>query len=182
MPTDGKPKNGIVRQLFSYGGVSAMQTFVEFGVFAVLQLAGLPFRLANAVAVFCSGSFNYVMNRNVTFKSSSNYARSIAMFVAMYCWNLLFSNLMMAWTPDCSAGPPWRSRSSPWACRRSGASCCAATSSSNDVRAGRFSRRDHGKTDMLSYNGCASGNLWLREGRDAVGGCKTGNGTAPARV
>ena len=67
MPTDGKPKNGIVRQLFSYGGVSAMQTFVEFGVFAVLQLAGLPFRLANAVAVFCSGSFNYVMNRNVTF-------------------------------------------------------------------------------------------------------------------
>ena len=88
MPTDGKPKNGIVRQLFSYGGVSAMQTFVEFGVFAVLQLAGLPFRLANAVAVFCSGSFNYVMNRNVTFKSSSNYARSIAMFVAMYCWNL----------------------------------------------------------------------------------------------
>ncbi len=62
MPTDGKPKNGIVRQLFSYGGVSAMQTFVEFGVFAVLQLAGLPFRLANAVAVFCSGSFNYVMN------------------------------------------------------------------------------------------------------------------------
>ena len=79
-----------------------MQTFVEFGVFAVLQLAGLPFRLANAVAVFCSGSFNYVMNRNVTFKSSSNYARSIAMFVAMYCWNLLFSNLMMAWIPDCS--------------------------------------------------------------------------------
>ena len=135
MPTDGKPKNGIVRQLFSYGGVSAMQTFVEFGVFAVLQLAGLPFRLANAVAVFCSGLFNYVMNRNVTFKSSSNYARSIAMFVAMYCWNLLFSNLMMAWIPDCSAGPPWRSRSSPWACRRSGASCCAATSSSNDVRA-----------------------------------------------
>ena len=47
MPTDGKPKNGIVRQLFSYGGVSAMQTFVEFGVFAVLQLAGLPLCLIN---------------------------------------------------------------------------------------------------------------------------------------
>ena len=105
MPTDGKPKNGIVRQLFSYGGVSAMQTFVEFGVFAVLQLAGLPFRLANAVAVFCSGSFNYVMNRNVTFKSSSNYARSIAMFVAMYCWNLLFSNLMMARIPGLLGWP-----------------------------------------------------------------------------
>ena len=62
-------------------------------------------RLANAVAVFCSGSFNYVMNRNVTFKSSSNYARSIAMFVAMYCWNLLFSNLMMAWIPGLLGWP-----------------------------------------------------------------------------
>ena len=58
-----------------------------------------------AVAVFCSGSFNYVMNRNVTFKSSSNYARSIAMFVAMYCWNLLFSNLMMAWIPGLLGWP-----------------------------------------------------------------------------
>ena len=112
MPTDGKPKNGIVRQLFSYGGVSAMKAlsapfggvkFIPTG--AVLQLAGLPFRLANAVAVFCSGSFNYVMNRNVTFKSSSNYARSIAMFVAMYCWNLLFSNLMMAWIPGLLGWP-----------------------------------------------------------------------------
>lgn len=54
---------------------------------------------------FCSGSFNYVMNRNVTFKSSSNYARSIAMFVAMYCWNLLFSNLMMAWIPGLLGWP-----------------------------------------------------------------------------
>ena len=50
-------------------------------------------------------SFNYVMNRNVTFKSSSNYARSIAMFVAMYCWNLLFSNLMMAWIPGLLGWP-----------------------------------------------------------------------------
>ena len=166
MPTDGKPKNGIVRQLFSYGGVSTMQTFVEFGVFAVLQLAGLPFRLANAVAVFCSGSFNYVMNRNVTFKSSSNYARSIAMFVAMYCWNLLFSNLMMAWIPGLLGWP----------------TMAVKIVTMGMQAAGRFSRRDHGKTDMLSYNGCASGNLWLREGRDAVGGCKTGNGTAPARV
>ena len=57
MPTDGKPKNGIVRQLFSYGGVSAMQTFVEFGV------------------------------------------------LAMYCWTLLFSNLMMAWIPGLLGWP-----------------------------------------------------------------------------
>ena len=105
MPAEAKTKGGVVRQMLSYGGVSAIQTFVEFGVFAILQLTGLPFRLANAAAVFCSGTFNYVMNRNVTFKSSSNYARSITIFVAMYCWNLLFSNLMMAWIPDLLGWP-----------------------------------------------------------------------------
>lgn len=180
MPTDGKPKNGIVRQLFSYGGVSAMQTFVEFGVFAVLQLAGLPFRLANAVAVFCSGSFNYVMNRNVTFKSSSNYARSIAMFVAMYCWNLLFSNLMMAWMRTARlAHHGGQDRHHGHA---GGLGLPAVPLRHLQMTFAPDSFRRDGKTDMLSYNGCASGNLWLREGRDAVGGCKTGNGTAPARV
>ena len=107
---------------------------------------------------------------------------SIAMFVAMYCWNLLFSNLMMAWIPGLLGWPTMAVKivtmgmQAVWGfllCRYVIFKC---------VRAGRFSRRDHGKTDMLSYNGCASGNLWLREGRDAVGGCKTGNGTAPARV
>ena len=105
MPANTSRKGGVVRQMLSYGGVSAMQTFVEFGVFAILQLTGLPFRLANTAAVFCSGTFNYVMNRNVTFKSSSNYARSISLFVAMYCWNLLFSNLMMAWIPGLLGWP-----------------------------------------------------------------------------
>ncbi|WP_298047524.1 GtrA family protein [uncultured Bifidobacterium sp.] len=90
----------MIRQLFGYYGVSIMQTFVEFGVFALLQLAGAPFRIANTAAVFCSGSFNYAMNRSITFKSSSNHIRSIAMFTAMYCWNLLFSNLMMSWIPS----------------------------------------------------------------------------------
>jgi len=99
--TDGaRPKRTMIRQLFGYYGVSIMQTFVEFGVFALLQLAGAPFRIANTAAVFCSGSFNYAMNRNITFKSSSNHIRSIAMFTAMYCWNLLFSNLMMSWIPS----------------------------------------------------------------------------------
>ena len=83
MTANTRRKGGIVRQTLSYGGVSAMQTFVEFGVFAILQLIGLPFRLASTAAVFCSGTFTYVMHRHVTFKSSSNYARSIAMFVAM---------------------------------------------------------------------------------------------------
>ena len=51
-----------IRQAFMYYGVSIMQTFVEFGVFALAQLA-LPTGVANGIAVACSGSFNFFMNR-----------------------------------------------------------------------------------------------------------------------
>ncbi len=81
---------GFLRQVVTYGGVSIAQTFVEFGVFAVLQLIGLATGIANGIAVACSGTFNFLMNRNITFKSSSNFWRSVALFVALYVWNFLF--------------------------------------------------------------------------------------------
>jgi len=31
----------------------------------------------------CSETYNFVMNRNVTFKSSSNFTRSVALFVLL---------------------------------------------------------------------------------------------------
>lgn len=85
-----------VRQAFMYYGVSMMQTFVEFGVFAIAQLA-LPTGVANGIAVACSGSFNFLMNRNITFKASSNFWRSVAMFIALYVWNFLFGTWFIGW-------------------------------------------------------------------------------------
>ena len=41
-----------IRQAFMYYGVSIMQTFVEFGVFAAAQFA-LPTGIANGIAVAC---------------------------------------------------------------------------------------------------------------------------------
>ena len=85
-----------IRQAFMYYGVSIIQTFVEFGVFALAQLA-LPTGIANGIAVACSGSFNFLMNRNITFKASSNFWRSVAMFVALYIWNFLFGTWVIGW-------------------------------------------------------------------------------------
>ncbi len=81
---------GFFRQAFTYYGVSIAQTLVEFGVFAVLQIAGLATGLANGIAVACSGSLNFLMNRNVTFKASGHFWRSVALFVLLYVWNFLF--------------------------------------------------------------------------------------------
>lgn len=85
-----------IRQAFMYYGVSIMQTFVEFGMFALAQLA-LPTGVANGIAVACSGSFNFLMNRNITFKASSNFWRSVALFVALYVWNFLFGTWFIGW-------------------------------------------------------------------------------------
>lgn len=83
-------RGGFFAQLFKYGGVSFAQTFVELGVFALLK-AFVGFSVANLAAVVCSATFQYVMNRNITFKSSSSYARSITLFVLLWAWNLAFS-------------------------------------------------------------------------------------------
>lgn len=85
-----------VRQAFVYCGVSIAQTVVEFGVFALAQLA-LPTSVANGIAVACSGSFNFLVNRNVTFEAASNFWRSVAMFVVLYLWNFLFGTWFIAW-------------------------------------------------------------------------------------
>ena len=94
--TDWSPLARGIRQAFMYYGVSIVQTFVEFGMFALAQLA-LPTGVANGIAVACSGSFNFLMNRNITFKASSNFWRSVALFVALYVWNFLFGTWFIGW-------------------------------------------------------------------------------------
>lgn len=93
---DQSPLARGIRQAFMYYGVSIVQTFVEFGVFALAQLA-LPTGIANGIAVACSGLFNFLMNRNITFKASSNFWRSVALFIALYVWNFLFGTWFIGW-------------------------------------------------------------------------------------
>ena len=91
-----------LREAFSYFLVSFSQTFVEFGAFALLQLLALPAPIPSACSIFVSGSWNFMLNRNITFKSTSNYARSIVLFILLYCWNFVFLNLMLnvlPWDP-----------------------------------------------------------------------------------
>ena len=72
------PKQNGLAVLGKYVGVSATQTIVEYATFAILHLIGVPSQIANGIAVVCSATYNFVMNRNVTFKSSSNFTRSVA--------------------------------------------------------------------------------------------------------
>jgi putative flippase GtrA len=75
--------NNTGKQAGSYFLVSFTQTFVEFGAFAFLQLLKLPAPVPGAVSVFISGCWNYMLNRNITFKSSANYLKSITQFILL---------------------------------------------------------------------------------------------------
>lgn len=93
--TDAKPH----RTLLPYLMVSATQTLVEFGSFTILYLLAVPSTAANAVAIVLSASYNFLLNRNVTFKSSSNFTRSVALFILLWTWNYLFGSTMLTWLP-----------------------------------------------------------------------------------
>lgn len=93
--TDTKPR----RTLLPYLMVSATQTLVEFGSFTILHLLSVPSTAANAVAIVLSASYNFLMNRNMTFKSSSNFTRSVVLFILLWIWNYLFGSTMLTWLP-----------------------------------------------------------------------------------
>ena len=95
----GPTRANFFSQLSKYFGVSFTQTFVEFGVFAALHGLGLSANIANCFAIPCSASYNFLMNRNITFKQSSNFKRSVILFIMLFCWNLLFSNTCLAFLP-----------------------------------------------------------------------------------
>ncbi len=63
-----------------------------------MQLLGLATGTANGIAVACSGSFNFLMNRNITFKASSNFWRSVVLFILLYLWNFLFGTWFISAT------------------------------------------------------------------------------------
>ena len=80
------PQQNGLAVLGKHVGVSATQTIVEYATFAILHLIGVPSQVSNGIAVVCSATYNFVMNRNVTFKSSSNFTRSVALFVLLWGW------------------------------------------------------------------------------------------------
>ena len=84
-----------LRQMVKYASVSFTQTFVELGVFSLLRVF-VGFSAANVIAVICSATYQFLMNRNITFKSSSNFTRSATLFILMWAWNLAFSTFAIS--------------------------------------------------------------------------------------
>lgn len=87
------------KELSSYILVSLTQTFVEFGTFVLLQLLSFAEPVPSAGSILVSGSWNYMLNRKVTFQSTANYSRSIVQFILLYVWNFCFLSAMLQILP-----------------------------------------------------------------------------------
>ena len=93
-------KHRTLRELVNYFSVSATQTVVEFGVFAALRLMSLPNPVPSVASIVYSGTYNFVINRNLTFKSTSKLPRSVVLFILLYTWNFVFLQRMLGILPS----------------------------------------------------------------------------------
>lgn len=71
------------------GGASAL---IELAIFhGMNSLLNLPIPPSNITAIVIATAFNFLMNRNVTFKSTSNPLRSLVLYLLLFAANMAFS-------------------------------------------------------------------------------------------
>jgi putative flippase GtrA len=73
------------------GGASAL---IELALFnGIYYLLGHNAPLSNIIAVVIATCFNFLMNRTFSFKATTGFARSVVLYVSLFCFNLLFTTL-----------------------------------------------------------------------------------------
>lgn len=84
--------NSTKRQGVWYLFVGGSSALLELAIFQGLySLAGLAVAPSNIVAVVVATVYNFLMNRSVTFKSTSNPLRSLVLYLLLFAANLAFS-------------------------------------------------------------------------------------------
>ena len=86
-----------VFQAFKYVVVGASSAAIELAIFQVLSaVLGLALTYSNVIAVVISTTFNFLMSRNVTFKSTSNPVRSLVLYLLLFAFNTTFSTVCIS--------------------------------------------------------------------------------------
>ncbi len=94
----GRPLPQSLALMLKYYSVCIGQSVIELSIYSFGQML-VAEHFANTFAVLFAACFQFFMNRNVTFKSSSNLARSLALFVLLWIWNYCFSTTMITLLP-----------------------------------------------------------------------------------
>lgn len=86
--------NSTGRQGLSYVLVGGGTALLELGLFQLLyELIGLPLEPSNVLATIVATATNFLLNRSVTFKSSSSPVRSAILYCLLFAFNTTVSTL-----------------------------------------------------------------------------------------
>ena len=94
----------LAAQVSKYLGVGAGTALLELALFWVLSsLVQWDVALSNVVAVVVATVTNFLLNRNVTFASTSNPVRSAALYLLLFAFNTAFSTVVISWLASLGA-------------------------------------------------------------------------------
>ena len=95
-----------VRQVFAYLATGVGTALFELVLFWCLSdLLGLAVSVANICAVVAATALNFIVNRSVTFNSTSNLVRSAVLYVLLFLFNLAFSTYVITALTGLGANP-----------------------------------------------------------------------------
>lgn len=84
------------RQGIAYILVGGGTALLELGLFQLLfELLKLPLAVSNVSATVVATAVNFLLNRNVTFKSTSNPVRSLVLYIVLFGANMAISTFMI---------------------------------------------------------------------------------------
>ena len=84
-------------QAIKYLVVGGSSAVIELVLFQLLSAVfAIPLAAANVTAVVVSTVFNFLVNRNVTFKSTSNPLRSLVLYLLLFALNTTFSTAVIS--------------------------------------------------------------------------------------
>lgn len=92
----GLRRVSVAKQGMGYLVVGGVSAAIELGLFQILILLSVSIPVSNVVAVVVSTVFNFAVNKNVTFKSTSNILRSAVLYVLLLLFNTALSTIVIS--------------------------------------------------------------------------------------
>ena len=88
----------VISQFIRYGFVGGVSAILELALFQSLCIfTNVGIAQSNIIAVLASTAVNFAMNRSVTFRSTSNPAKSLVLYLMLFLFNTTFSTLTITW-------------------------------------------------------------------------------------
>lgn len=82
------------KQGIAYLAVGGGTALLELGLFQLLyKLVEVPLGASNVIATIIATATNFLLNRNVTFKSTSNPMRSLVLYCLLFLANTTISTM-----------------------------------------------------------------------------------------